>query len=49
MEVCSNLTDVAGMAIAEHCPGLTSINLSQRDELTGEAVVTLAELCPDIT
>jgi hypothetical protein len=45
---CSNITDAAVLALAEHCAGIQSINLGGCSSITDAAVLVLAEHCTGI-
>ena len=42
------MTDAAVVALAEHCPGLTAVDLRRCVNLTDVAEVALDEHCPDL-
>ena len=37
------------VALVEHCPGLTSVDLEGCEKLTGAALKALAEHCPGLS
>ena len=43
---CTNITDTAVVALAEHCPSIQTIDLSGCTNITDTAVVALARLHP---
>jgi ribonuclease HIII len=49
LSMCSNLTDAAVVAVAEHCAGLTSLSVAGCKNLTDAAVVAVAEHCGGLT
>ena len=43
---CTRVTDTGVVALAEHCPELTEINLGRCHDITDVAVAALARQCP---
>ena len=46
--IYTNITDAAVIALATHCPSLTSINLTCCSNITDAAVIALATHCPSL-